>query len=144
VWRIRTADLADASLPSAELARRVESYADRPPGNALVVDRAGRVVVSDVEQHGLAFAAPGGTVRWLADPLLAWPDGLAVGAGGWIYVTVNQLNLHPALNRGVEESRPPYRVLRVLLPPLPPPRSAPRAQADGGVEVDGGTVPANR
>jgi hypothetical protein len=139
VWRVRTADLVDLSLSAGELATRVESYADRPPGNALLVEPGGRVVVTDVEQHALAFVSPNATVRWLSDPLLAWPDGLALG-DGWLYLTVNQLNLHPALNRGTEESRRPYRVLRVRLPPTPPPRPAARAPADAGVVVDGGVV----
>lgn len=102
-----------------------------------MLEPGGRVVVTDVEEHALAFAGPGGTQRWLTDPLLAWPEALAIGDGGWLYLTVNQLNLHPALNRGTEGSRAPYRVFRVLLPP-PPPRPVPRAAADAGSEVDGG------
>lgn len=143
VWRIRTGDLLDVSLSPTELATRVESYADRPAGNALVLEPGGRVVVTDVEQHALAFVGPGSTQRWLTDPLLAWPDGLAVGDGGWLYLTVNQLNLHPALNRGTEASRAPYRIFRVLLPP-PAPRPAARAPVDAGSEGDGGPASADR
>ena len=59
----------------------------------------------------------------------AWENG---------YVTVNQLNLHPALNRGEEESRPPYGVFRVPLPRLLP-LSEPRRPAE--TAVDAGPAP---
>ena len=45
--------------------------------------------------------------------LLKWPDGMAFGPDGWLYVTVNQLNLHPLLNRGIEGGNPPYYLIRV-------------------------------
>lgn len=125
VWRVRTADLVDARLEPAELATRVESHAERPPGNGLVAGDDGRVVVTDVEGHALRITAPSGQVVLVEDARLQWPDGLARGPDDWIYLTVNQLNLHPALDRGEEESRPPYLVLRVRAPrglrPSPPP-----------------------
>ena len=113
VWRVRTADLVDTRLEPEELATRIESHAERPPGDALLAGDDGRVVVTDVEAHGLRVVGPSGQAVLVQDPRLQWPDGLARGPEDWIYVTVNQLNLHPALNRGEEESRPPYGVFRV-------------------------------
>jgi hypothetical protein len=81
--------------------------------------------------------SPSGDVLLVQDPQLQWPDGLARGPEDWLYLTVNQLNLHPALNRGQEESRPPYEVLRVRLPAGPPAREARTAvqrPADAGTE----------
>ncbi|HEY1904935.1 MAG TPA: hypothetical protein VGG91_02775, partial [Myxococcaceae bacterium] len=65
------------------------------------------------------------------------------GPEDWVYVTVNQLNLHPALNRGVEESRPPYGVFRVRVPRsisvrTPPPAPARDAGPPGDSRPDGG------
>lgn len=125
VWRVRTADLLDAELQPEELATRVESHAERPAGNGLVALEDGRVVVTDVEDHALRVTGPSGQALLVQDPRLQWPDGLARGAEDWIYVTVNQLNLHPALNRGEEESRPPYGVFRVRAPRGLPLRAAP-------------------
>ncbi len=116
VWRVRVTDLLDPMLPPAELATRVESYAERPSGPALLARDDGRVVVSDVEGHALRVTSPSGQSVLVEDPSLAWVDGLARGPEDWIYLTVNQLDLHPALNRGEEESRPPYRVFRVRAP----------------------------
>jgi Major royal jelly protein len=120
VWRVRTADLLDRKLAAEKLATRVESYAERPSGNGLIADDRGRVVVSDVEGHALRITSASGQMLLVQDPRLQWPDGLARGPEDWIYVSVNQLNLHPALNRGEEESRPPYGLFRVPLPRVSP------------------------
>ncbi|HSP18979.1 MAG TPA: hypothetical protein VLQ79_05680, partial [Myxococcaceae bacterium] len=112
VWRVRTADLVDRALASNALATRIEAHAPRRPGNGIVAEDDGRVVLTDVERHAVAVTGPAGTATLVEDARLQWPDGLARGPEGWIYVTVNQLDLHPALNRGREESRPPYPVLR--------------------------------
>jgi Major royal jelly protein len=133
LWRIRTADLVDPGLDAAELATRVKSHVDRPPGSGIVAGDDGRVVVTDVQEHALGVTGPGGQLRLVQDPRLQWPDGLARGPEDWIYVTVNQLNLHPALNRGVEESRPPYAVFRVRLSRATPPRAT---APPPGPEVD--------
>ena len=134
VWRLRTADLLDTTLAPEELSTRVESWAERPSGTGLIVGDDGRVVVADVEGHALRTTSPSGQAVLAEDPQLQWPDGLARGPEDWVYVTVNQLNLHPALNRGEEESRPPYEVVRVRVPPRAPPREPRPAQkpADAG------------
>lgn len=129
VWRVRTADLVDPSRAPDELATRLEPYAPRPPGNGIVAEDGGRVVLTDVEGHALRVTAPSGTTTLVEDPRLQWPDGLARGPDDWIYVGVNQLDLHPALNRGREESRPPYRVLRIRLRRETPPRDGRPASA---------------
>jgi hypothetical protein len=124
VWRLRTADLLDTTLKPEELSTRVESWAERPSGTGLVTSSDGRVITADVEGHALRSTSPSGQTVLVEDPELQWPDGLARGTEDWVYVTVNQLNLHPALNRGEEESRPPYAVVRVRVPPGGPPREA--------------------
>jgi hypothetical protein len=139
VRRVRTADLLNTALSSEELSSRVESYADRPSGPGLAARDDGRVVVTDVEGHALRSVSPSGDAVLVQDPQLQWPDGLAWGPEDWLYLTVNQLNLHPALNRGQEESRPPYGVFRVRVPAGPParePRKAVQSPADAGTDAD--------
>jgi len=136
VWRVRTSDLLETELSPAELATRLESHAERPRGTGIVAGDDGRVLLTDVEGHALRTTGPGGQAVVVEDPRLQWPDALARGAEDWVYLTVNQLNLHPALNRGREESRPPYLLLRVRVPrtiPLRVARPAP-APADAGTE----------
>jgi hypothetical protein len=96
------------------------------------------VVLAEVEGHALRVTSPSGQLLLVQDPRLQWPDSLARGPEDWIYVTVNQLNLHPAMNRGEEESRPPYGIFRVRLTrgvPLRETRPAPtETPADAGAE----------
>jgi hypothetical protein len=141
VWRVRTADLLDTALAPAELATRLESHASRPPGNGLIAGDDGRVIVTDVEGHALRISAPSGETLLVQDPRLQWPDGLARGSEDWVYVTANQLDLHPALNRGEEQSRPPYLVLRMKVvrspaPPRPVRGAAVGNSTDAGAPVD--------
>ncbi|HET6981982.1 MAG TPA: L-dopachrome tautomerase-related protein [Myxococcaceae bacterium] len=141
VWRVRTRDLLDPALAPEELATRVESYAERPSGTGLVAWDDGRVVLADVENHALRLVSSSAQVVLVQDSQLQWPDGLARGPEDWVYVTVNQLNLHPALNRGEEESRPPYGVFRTRVPrgvALRAPAAAPSGAAPSGPAADAG------
>ena len=101
-------------------------------------ERGGTDDIGQQEGHALRLASPSGQIVVVEDPQLQWPDGLARGPQDWAYLTVNQLNLHPALNRGHEESRPPYEVFRVRVPAGPParePRTAVQRPADAGTEA---------
>lgn len=140
-WRVRTRDLVDPALTPEELADRVESHVDRPSGTGLVAWDDGRVLLADVEGHALRLASRSGQTVVVEDPQLQWPDGLARGPEDWVYLTVNQLNLHPALNRGTEESRPPYFVFRVRVPRSVPARTPPATPRDAGVGPSGESRP---
>lgn len=114
LWRIPAEALADAALPAAALAARIERYGEKRSSDGISVDSAGNVYVTDVENHAIGVATPAGYRILVQDPVrLRWPDGLAFGPDGWLYATVNQLNLHPAVNRGQEGGRPPYLIVRM-------------------------------
>jgi hypothetical protein len=50
----------------------------------------------------------------LVDKRLSWPDGVELDAEGrWLYITANQLHRLPVLNGGLDESKPPFHVLRL-------------------------------
>src|SRR5262249_58581822 len=97
VWRVRTSDLLDPELPAAELATRLESHAERPPGTGIVAGDDGRVLLTDVEGHALRTTGPGGEALVVQDPPLQRPDGLARGPEGRGYLAVAQRDLHPAV-----------------------------------------------
>jgi sugar lactone lactonase YvrE len=119
LWRMPAALLADAAVPEAALAARIERFGEKRSSDGISVDGAGNVYVTDVEAHAIGVASAGG-YRILARDAerLRWADGLAFGPDGWLYATVNQLNLHPAVNRGEEGGRPPYYIVRIR--PLAP------------------------
>lgn len=120
-YRVRTADLADPSLPAGELARRVERYADRPNAGGYLMDRAGNLYMTEIEARAVGVIDPA-TRRYrrvVSSPHMLWPDGLTAGPDGMIYVVTSRLPTAAAFNGGADRSRPPYPVFR-FRPAAPP------------------------
>ena len=114
LWRVRAADLVDAELTDAELAARIERYGDRPVCDGITIDGAGNVYITDLTSYAVGVTDANGEYRILFrdEQLLSWPDGMAFGPDGYVYVVANQLHLSPMFNRGEDLSTPPYYVLR--------------------------------
>lgn len=114
IYRLRTRDLLDQSLSDAELGELIEAYAEKPISDGITVDSVGHVYITDITANAIGVTDPdeGYRVLYQDDDLLSWTDGLAVGPGDFIYVTVNQLHRSPVLNNGEDGSEPPYRILR--------------------------------
>jgi sugar lactone lactonase YvrE len=112
--RVRTADLLDASLSEAALAARIERFGPKPPSDGISIDNAGNVYVTDVQANGIGVTRPDGRYQLLfSDPeRLSWPDAISAGPDGFMYVAVNKLHRSAALNAGVNDSQPPYYIVR--------------------------------
>ncbi|HWK53912.1 MAG TPA: L-dopachrome tautomerase-related protein [Hyphomicrobiales bacterium] len=93
VYRVPVADLLDDTLTNEALASRVERYADKDISAGITIDNAGNVYVADIQANGVGVATPGQPYRVLVqdDVHLSWPDGLSVGADGYVYVNANSL-----------------------------------------------------
>jgi sugar lactone lactonase YvrE len=114
LFRIPASALADPRLADAKRAALIEPYGEKRSSDGISIDDKGNVYVSDVENHAIGVANPGGYQTLVRDEkLLKWPDGFAFGPDGWLYVTANQLNLHPNLNGGTDGGEPPFYLLRV-------------------------------
>ncbi|TSD89331.1 gluconolactonase [Mycobacterium sp. KBS0706] len=109
------AGLLAAQDSDALLAERVEYWCPKPHCDGFDVDARGNVYVTDVENSAIGVASPAGYTVLVRDPdLLGWPDGVELDANGrWLYITANQLHRLPVLNGGLDESRPPFHVLRL-------------------------------
>ena len=89
LYAVATAALRDKSLSDADLAARVERLGRTGSAvDGMVLDRSsGDLYLSTVERHGLRVRRGDGTFEdVLDDPRFRWPDGLAMGRDGYIYV----------------------------------------------------------
>ena len=112
VFRIPAAALADSSKDDAALAKDIQRYANKRPNDGFIVDGKGRVITGDIEASAIGIATPQGyKVIAQDDVRLAWPDGFAFAPDGTLFVTANQLNTHPALNQGKDDSTKRYFIL---------------------------------
>lgn len=88
LFRVRTADLLDASLPAPALSARVERYSDKPLSDGGSTDTAGNVYLTDIEHGAIARVTPERRLETLVlDPRWRFPDGLSFGPEDWLYLT---------------------------------------------------------
>jgi hypothetical protein len=110
LWSIDAAALRDPSLDDEALAGRLTDHGDTVVSDGMLLDASGRVLHTALERDAIvAWSADAGLETVVRDPLLAWPDTLAAGPDGWLYVTTSQIHLGDAFGGGRSE---PYRVLR--------------------------------
>lgn len=114
VHRIPADALADESDVAA-LAAQMEYWCAKPRCDGFDVDALGNIYVTDVENSAIGLASPMGYSILAQDrDRLGWPDGVELDSEGrWLYITANQLHRLPVLNGGVDESSPPFRLLRI-------------------------------
>jgi sugar lactone lactonase YvrE len=113
LYRVRTADLRDRALAPADLAQRVERWAERPISDGIAMDRDGNIYISDVGANAVGVIDADRKYRVLVqDGRLSWPDSFSFGPDGMLYVVANQLHRTAVLNAGTHAAAPPFHVLR--------------------------------
>ena len=113
LYRVRRADLDDASLTPDVLASRVERFARKTPSDGITTDAAGNIYLSDPDDSAIAVLTAKGELRTLfKDPTLRWPDGFSFGPGGWVYVTCSALQHVILRDRANVKRYAPYQIYR--------------------------------
>jgi len=123
LYRVPLASVLDASLPADALAAKVEAVGPKPLSDGITLTDDGRVLVTDVENGGIAEAAAGTSLRTLvkldsvvwADGIAMTPDGRAVFTDSAIPSYLDPLLLPP--DPAVLAAGRPYRIQAFSVPP---------------------------
>lgn len=88
IFRVPLSTLLDLSLPDRQAGNAVERYSDKPLSDGLIMHPDGSVYITDVEHGAIMRIGAERDLRTLVtSPNLRWPDALAFGPDGWLYVT---------------------------------------------------------
>ncbi|HEY6564648.1 MAG TPA: L-dopachrome tautomerase-related protein, partial [Pirellulaceae bacterium] len=119
MWRVKAADLLDDSLRPAELAQRVDAFADKTMSDGLSIDLENNVYLTDPEHSAIVRLRQDRTLETLVkDPKLRWPDGLSFGPDGWLYVTCSALQHVIGRLPSQVRSQAPFKIFRFKPGPM--------------------------
>ncbi len=115
LYRIATSALNDASLGGEALAAAVEEYSAKPICDSIAIDTRDNIYVGDLTTNAIQVILPKDRrmIEYVADPKMAWPDGLTFGGDGRLYFYCSQLNRCSWFSVGQDETKAPFLVYRV-------------------------------
>ena len=115
LYRIRTSELTDEKLSKADLESKVESVAQTAPCDGMLEAADGSVYLTDLEGGAVVHwdAAANKVSPVITDKRLLWPDTLAWGSPGELYVTASQIQNMPRFNGGKSTRTEPYRLWKI-------------------------------
>jgi len=115
-YAVATRLLRDPAVGEAALALAVRDLGEKGASDGLETDAAGNLYATDYENNAIRRLEADGSWRIIAQsPALLWPDTLAAGPDGYLYVTANQLHRQAGFNGGKDLRDKPYRLLRMKI-----------------------------
>jgi sugar lactone lactonase YvrE len=91
LYRVPTEVLHDTTLSVEQAGERVEKVMEHGPADGLHFDRAGRLLITAVEEHSIKAWDGASLTTLLHEPGLRWPDTFAEGPDGSIYLTDSRI-----------------------------------------------------
>ncbi len=113
MFRVKVADLLDASLSPGALAARVEPVGEKPLNDGLSTDSEGNLLITDVEHRSVVRMSPQGELTTLVtSPRVRWADALSYGPDGWLYVADSAIPDQMLRSKAHMKEMAPYYVFR--------------------------------
>lgn len=115
LYQIAVDDLTNDLLSEAELESRVKKIAETPKTDGMLESPDGKVYLTAFEENSIVRVDPAtGKVETVVnEKQLQWPDTLAWGPDGSLYVTTSQIHRMPNFNAGVDKRQGPFAVYRL-------------------------------
>jgi sugar lactone lactonase YvrE len=119
LYRIRTDYLRDSTLNESQIASRVEKLGQDCATDGMIMDRAGNLYLTCVEENAIMARQFSGSSNSPAlmivaqDQRLQWPDSMSIGSDGYLYVTASQFHLIPIIAEGKDLRKSPYMIFKV-------------------------------
>ena len=116
LYRLRLSALLD---PQQDVAASVERVGDKPQSDGIEVGADGTVVLTDIENHGLATVDASGRLQTLVKVTdVIWADSVALAPNGDVYFTDSAIPAYvqPFATpppKAILEGRAPFKVYRV-------------------------------
>ncbi|MFA8449713.1 MAG: L-dopachrome tautomerase-related protein [Bacteroidales bacterium] len=95
LYRIKTEDLLDITLPDYMLAKKVERVASVPATDGMLFDPSGNLWMGGLEENAINMWSPKlkTLYRVFKDPSIRWADSFTIDHNGDIYFTTSQIYL---------------------------------------------------
>jgi sugar lactone lactonase YvrE len=118
LYRIKTDHLLDETLSDAQLGAKVEKVETTPKPDGMLEAPNGAVYLTAFEKNAIVRFDPGTrkVTTIIEDDLLQWPDTLAWGPDGKLYVTTSQIHRMPKYHGGQSKQKGPFAVFRLNVP----------------------------
>jgi sugar lactone lactonase YvrE len=118
MWRVKAEHLRDESLDSAQIGAKLENLGKTPKPDGMLEGRDSTVYLAAFEKNAIVRFNAGkkSNDTVIEDDRLQWPDTLAWGPQGHLYVTTSQIHRMPKYHGGQSKQRGPFAVYRIKLP----------------------------
>lgn len=114
LYRVRTALLNDFSSTESAVSYAVEDLGRTVVTDGIEVGYDGEILFTALERNAIMARDRDGKIRTIAEsPLLSWPDSLAFGPDGTLYVTTSQIHRTPWFDPAGTMPTEPFRVIKI-------------------------------
>jgi sugar lactone lactonase YvrE len=117
LYRIPTRSVTSGTMSAADVGASVEKVATTNVADGLWMDEQGYLFITNPANDAVRMRTPDGTTSTVAkDARLRWPDSMAEGADGSIYVTASHIQDMAQFHEKGSTQKGPWGLFRIASP----------------------------